>query len=118
MKNMPKNNWYEPLTPYFNSIQDAMPRERFAAIEAVLHLMLKNAPHGDPRKAYLLFAQYQLIGVEQCSEMDHLLQNARNELGYYRSRKYWQDDFADYFDPKYASIRAFSITAGIKAREK
>lgn len=111
MKNMPKNNWYEPLTPHFNSIQDAMPQERFAAIEAVLHLMLQNAPHGDPRKAYLLFAQYQLIGIERCSEMDHLLQNVRNELGYYRSRKYWQDDFADYCEPKYAGIRAFSVAA-------
>ena len=109
MKNTQKSNWYEPLTPYFRSIQDAMPQERFAAIEAVLHLMLQIAPKGDPRRAYLLFAQYQLIGAARCSEMDHLLQNVRNELGYYRSRKYWQDDFADYCDPKYAAIRAFSV---------
>lgn len=103
--------WYEPLQPHFNSIQDAMPGKRFASIEAVLHLLLTNAPEADPRKSYLLFAQYQLIGVTQCNSMDHLLQSARNTLGYYRSRKYWQDDFSDYCDPKYAAVRAFSITS-------
>ena len=36
--------WYEPLEPYFNSIPDAMPRMRFATIEAVLHLLYINAP--------------------------------------------------------------------------
>ena len=110
MSKIELNKWYEPLEPYFNSIQDVMSSKRFAAIEAVLHLLLTNAPEADPRKAYLLFAQYQLIGVMQCNSMDHLLQCARSTLGYYRSRKYWQDDFLEYCDSKYAAVRAFSIT--------
>lgn len=109
MRKTELENWYEPLKPQFNSIQDAMPSRRFAAIEAVLHLLLTNAPEADPRKAYLLFAQYQLIGIAQCNSMDHLLQCARNTLGYYRSRKYWQDDFSEYCNSKYAAIRAFSV---------
>lgn len=104
------NKWYEPLEPYFNAIQDSMPSSRFAAIEAVLHLLLTIAPEADPRKAYLLFAQYQLIGTAQCNSMDHLLQCARNTLGYYRSRKYWQDDLSEYCGAKYAAIRAFLVT--------
>ena len=109
MKKTEVEKWYEPLEPYFNSIPDAMPSERFATIEAVLHLLHINAPEADPQKAYLLFAQYQLVGITQCSALDHLLQNARYTLGYYRSRKYWQDDFMEYCDSKYSAIRAFSI---------
>lgn len=104
------HKWYEPLEPHFNSIQDAMPSKKFAAIEAVLHLLLIISPEADPRKAYLLFAQYQLIGTAQCNAMDHLLQCARTTLGYYRSRKYWQDDLAEYCDARYTAIRAFSVT--------
>lgn len=104
--------WYVPLEPYFNSIPNAMPSKQFAAIEAVLHLLQVYAPDADPQKAYLLFAQYQLIGIAQCNGMDHVLQNVRNTLGYYRSRKYWQDDFSEYCDPKYAAIRAFSVGSG------
>lgn len=111
MKKTETVNWYEPLEPHFNSIPDNVPSERFAAIEAVLHLLYINAPDADPQKAYLLFAQYQLIGITQCSTMDYLLQNARSTLGYYRSRKYWQDDFSKYCDSKYDAIRAFSITS-------
>ena len=111
MKKTETVKWYEPLEPHFNSIPDNVPSERFAAIEAVLHLLYINAPDADPQKAYLLFAQYQLIGITQCSTMDHLLQNARSTLGYYRSRKYWQDDFSKYCDSKYDAIRAFSITS-------
>lgn len=110
---MSKNDlmrWYEPLEPYFNSIQNAMPGKRFASIEAVLYLLLMNEPEADPRKSYLLFAQYQLIGSTHCNSLDHLLQCARNTLGYYRSRKLWQDDFLEYCDAKYAAVRAFSIT--------
>lgn len=113
MKKTELEKWYEPLEPHFNSIPDAMPSMRFATIEAVLHLLFINAPEADPQKAYLLFAQYQLIGITQCSTMDHLLQNARYTLGYYRSRKYWQDDFSEYCDPKYSAIRAFSITSDV-----
>ena len=111
MKKAELEKWYEPLEPHFNSISDAMPSMRFATIEAVLHLLYINAPEADPQKAYLLFAQYQLIGITKCSAMDHLLQNARHTLGYYRSRKYWQDDFSEYCDPKYSAIRAFSVTS-------
>lgn len=111
MKKTELEKWYEPLEPHFNSISDAMPSMRFATIEAVLHLLYINAPEADPQKAYLLFAQYQLIGITKCSDMDHLLQNARHTLGYYRSRKYWQDDFSEYCDPKYSAIRAFSVTS-------
>ena len=111
MKKTELEKWYEPLEPHFNSISDAMPSMRFATIEAVLHLLYINAPEADPQKAYLLFAQYQLIGITKCSDMDHLLQNARHTLGYYRSRKYWQDDFSAYCDPKYSAIRAFSVTS-------
>ena len=111
MKKTELVQWYEPLEPHFNSIPDAMPSMRFATIEAVLHLLYINAPEADPQKAYLLFAQYQLIGITQCSAMDHLLQNARHTLGYYRSRKYWQDNFSEYCDPKYSAIRAFSVTS-------
>ena len=111
MKKTELEKWYEPLEPHFNSISDAMPSMRFATIEAVLHLLYINAPEADPQKAYLLFAQYQLIGITQCSAMDHLLQNARHTFGYYRSRKYWQDDFSEYCDPKYSAIRAFSVTS-------
>lgn len=103
-------NWYDPLEPHFNSIPGGMAANRFAAIEAVLYLLSTIAPEEDPRKAYLLFAQYQLIGATQCNSTDHLLQNARNTLGYYRSRKYWQDDFSEYCDTKYDAIRAFAIT--------
>lgn len=103
-------NWYDPLEPHFKTIPDGIAANRFAAIEAVLYLLSTIAPEEDPRKAYLLFAQYQLIGATKCNSMDHLLQNARNTLGYYRSRKYWQDDFSEYCDTKYDAIRAFSIT--------
>ena len=80
MKKTELEKWYEPLEPHFNSISDAMPSMRFATIEAVLHLLYINAPEADPQKAYLLFAQYQLIGITQCSAMDHLLQNANGLL--------------------------------------
>lgn len=113
MKRTDLEKWYEPLDPHFNSIPDAMPNKRFAAIEAVLHLLQENAPEADPQKAYLLFAQYQLIGITQCNAMNHVLQNARYTLGYYRSRKYWQDDFSEYCDPKYAAIRAFSVSSSV-----
>lgn len=103
-------NWYDPLEPHFNSIPNGMTAKRFAAIEAVLYLFSTITPEEDPRKAYLLFAQYQLIGTSQCNSIDHLLQNARSTLGYYRSRKYWQDDLSEYCKTEYDAIRAFNIT--------
>ena len=58
MKNNDRNIWYAPLSPQFQLIKDAMPLSRFAAIEAVLHLLSLTAPDADPAKAHLLFAQY------------------------------------------------------------
>lgn len=105
-----KNEWYEPLSAQFQVIEEAMPLSRFAAIEAVLHLLILNAPEADPNKAYLLFTQYQLIGTTECTIMEHTLQQARRTLGYYRSKKYWQDDLRDYREPRYDAVRAFSFT--------
>ena len=107
MKN--KDVWYAPLAAQFQAIEEPMPIARFAAIEAVLHLLALNAPDADPAKAYLLFTQYQLIGTTACTDMEHTLQRARHKLGYYRSQKYWQDDLRDYQDSKYDAVRAFSF---------
>ncbi len=107
MKN--KDVWYAPLKAQFRVIEESMPIARFAAIEAVLHLLALNAPDADPTKAYLLFTQYQLIGTTACTSMDHILQRARHALGYYRSQKYWQDDLRDYQDSRYDAVRAFSF---------
>ena len=104
-----KNLWYAPLSAQFQTIEEAMPLSRFAAIEAVLHLLALNAPDSDPTKAYLLFTQYQLIGTTECITMEHTLQQARHTLGYYRSQKYWQDDLRDYRKPRYHAVRAFSF---------
>lgn len=101
--------WYTPISAQFQMIEDAMPLSRFAAIEAVLHLLSLNAPNADPTKAYLLFTQYQIIGTTECSPMEHTLQRARHMLGYYRSQKYWQDDLRAYRDQRYNAFRAFSV---------
>lgn len=88
-------------------------REAFLHLSADLskeiHLLALNAPAADPVKAYLLFAQYQLIGTTACTNMEHTLQQARHALGYYRSQKYWQDDLRAYQDSKYDAVRAFSF---------
>ena len=104
-----KSVWYTPLSAQFQMIEEAMPLYRFAAIEAVLHLLTLNAPNADPTKAYLLFTQYQLIDTTECTTMEHTLQQARHTLGYYRSQKYWQDDLRDYREPRYNAVRAFSF---------
>ena len=109
MVNKAKDGWYAPLAAQFQGMDEPMPLARFAAIEAVLHLLALNAPAADPVKAYLLFAQYQLIGTTACTNMEHTLQQARHALGYYRSRKYWQDDLRAYQDSKYDAVRAFSF---------
>lgn len=56
--NKTKDGWYTPLAAQFQGIDEPMPLARFAAIEAVLHLLALNAPATDPAKAYLLFTQY------------------------------------------------------------
>ncbi len=109
MKTKNKTIWYAPLAAQYQAIDEVMPIARFAAIEAVLHLLTLNAPDADPAKAYLLFTHYQLIGTAECTDMEHTLQRARYTLGYYRSQKYWQDDLRDYQDPKYDAVRAFSF---------
>ncbi len=107
--NKTKDGWYTPLAAQFQGMEEPMPLARFAAIEAILHLLALNAPATDPAKAYLLFTQYQLIGTTACTTMEHTLQQARHTLGYYRSQKYWQDDLRAYQDPKYDAVRAFSF---------
>lgn len=109
MKNNDRNTWYAPLSAQFQLIEESMSLSRFAAIEAVLYLLSLTAPDADPTKAYLLFTQYQLIGTTQCSDIEHMLQQARFKLGYYRSQKYWQDDLREYRKKRYDAVRAFSI---------
>jgi len=99
--------WYSPLQGYLDD--SMMSRETFAAIEAVLHLLITYADVPEAEKAYLLFSQYQLIGIDQGSEADHKLQMARFTLGCYRSRKYWQDALETYRSSKYDGIRAFQF---------
>ena len=101
------NDWYAPLQGYFDD--NMMSRENFATIEAVLHLLTIYAEVPEAEKAYLLFSQYQLIGIKQGSEADHKLQMARFTLGCYRSRKYWQDALETYFFIKDDGIRAFEF---------
>lgn len=101
------NDWYAPLQGYFDD--NMMSREKFAAVEAVLHLLITHADIPEAEKAYLLFSQYQLIGIKQGSEADHKLQLARFTLGCYRSRKYWQDALETYRSSKYDGIRAFEF---------
>ena len=114
--NKTKDGWYTPLAAQFQGIDEPMPLARFAAIEAVLHLLALNAPATDPAKAYLLFTQYQLIGTTACTNMEHTLQQARHALGYYRSQKYWQDDLRAYQAPKYDAVRAFSFEKSGESR--
>lgn len=114
--NKTKDGWYTPLAAQFQGIDEPMPLARFAAIEAVLHLLALNAPATDPAKAYLLFTQYQLIGTTACTTMEHTLQQARHTLGYYRSQKYWQDDLRAYQAPKYDAVRAFSFEQSGESR--
>lgn len=101
--------WYEPLSAQFEAVENTMSLSRFAAVEAVLYLLFLNAPDADPSKAYLLFTQYQLISTVKCTAMEHTLQRARYMLGYYRSQKYWQDDFREYRNSRYDAFRAFSF---------
>ena len=79
--NKTKDGWYTPLAAQFQGIDEPMPLARFAAIEAVLHLLALNAPATDPAKAYLLFTQYQLIGTTACTTMEHTLQQAGTHWG-------------------------------------
>ena len=83
MMNKSRDGWYAPLAARFQGMEEPMPLARFAAIEAILHLLALNAPATDPAKAYLLFTQYQLIGTTACTAMEHTLQQGRHTLGYY-----------------------------------
>lgn len=109
MTNSNRNEWYAPLLPQFPMTEDAMSLSRFAEVEAVLYLLSLSEPNADPTKAYLLFAQYQLIGTTECTAMEHTLQRARYTLGYYRSQKYWQDALREYREHRYDAFRAFSF---------
>lgn len=109
MMNKSRDGWYAPLAARFQGMEEPMPLARFAAIEAILHLLALNAPATDPAKAYLLFTQYQLIGTTACTAMEHTLQQARHTLGYYRSQKYWQDDLRAYQDPNMMQFALFRL---------
>ena len=63
MMNKSRDGWYAPLAARFQGMEEPMPLARFAAIEAILHLLALNAPATDPAKAYLLFTQYWHNGV-------------------------------------------------------
>ena len=115
MKKNSKDMLYAPLLAQFQLIDNAMPLSHFAAIEAVLYLLALCEPEADPAKAYLLFAQYQLIGTTECRAMEHILQRARYRLGHYRSQKYWQDDLREYRESRYDAVRAFSFRENDKA---
>lgn len=115
MQRNSKDMLYAPLLAQFHMIDNAMPISRFAAIEAVLYLLALCEPEADSAKAYLLFAQYHLISTTECTAMEHILQQARHRLGYYRSQKYWQDDLREYRESRYDAVRAFSFDENGKA---
>ena len=104
-----KNNekYYEPLAASFNNIENAMTLKRFASVEAVLYLLMTFSSKPDPEKAYLLFTGYHLINMSQSDRQDYILQCARLTLGYYRSKKFWQDDYKEYKKERYNGLRAF-----------
>lgn len=106
---MENRNWYRPLQGHFQTIENAMPMERFVQIEAVLYLLHINEPKADPSQAYLLFSQYHLIGATMCGATEHTLQLARYSLGNFRSQKYWQDSLRAYCESRYDAYRALIV---------
>ena len=48
MMNKSRDGWYAPLAARFQGMEEPMPLARFAAIEAILHLLALNAPATDP----------------------------------------------------------------------
>lgn len=44
MMNKSRDGWYAPLAARFQGMEEPMPLARFAAIEAILHLLALNAP--------------------------------------------------------------------------
>ncbi len=100
---------YIPLKAHFEG--KSLTTEQFAMIEAVLHLVLTFADSPEPEKAYLMFSQYQLIGAKNNTEFDYIIQTARNTLGFYRSRKNWQDDLEVYRSVEFDGYRAFAFVA-------
>lgn len=111
MGNRIEAKWYAPLEPYFKGKKDYMKLKKFAAIEAVLHLLLLDDPDADPSKACNLFAQYQRIGTTECTSEEHILQQVRlnYDIGIFRSKKNWLDALKEYQDSKYDAYRAFSF---------
>lgn len=106
-----KNNekYYEPLAASFSNMENAMSLKRFASVEAVLYLLMTFSSEPDPEKAYLLFTGYHLINMNQSGKQDYILQCARLTLGYYRSKKFWQDDYKEYKAARYNGLRAFEV---------
>lgn len=50
MQKNSKDMLYAPLLAQFEMIDNAMPRARFAAIEAVLYLLILCEPGADPQR--------------------------------------------------------------------
>ena len=113
MKNN-KNVWYAPLLAQFQAIEDAMPLSRFAAIEAVLHLLTLTAPDVDPTKAYLCSPNINLLVPKSARPWNILCSRLDAHWGYYRSQKYWQDDLRDYREPRYHAVRAFHLKTSME----
>ena len=103
-----KIEWYKNLTPYFPK-DGGLTLKEFASIEAVLHLLLQQDENADVEKAYLLFAQYQTIGMERATNNDRQLQYARRSLGYFRAREFWLEQLKKYKDADYDKARAFNF---------
>lgn len=103
-----KIEWYKNLTPYFPK-DGGLTLKEFASIEAVLHLLLQQDENADVEKAYLLFAQYQTIGMERATNNDRQLQYARRSLGYFRAREFWLEQLKKYKDAGYDNARAFNF---------
>lgn len=107
MSEQNNKKYYEPLAVSFSQIENAMSLKQFASVEAVLYLLTVFSSNPDPEKAYLLFTGYHLINMNQSDKQDYIFQCARLTLGYYRSKKFWQDDFKEYNKACYNGLRAF-----------
>lgn len=107
MKNE-KIEWYKNLNPYFPK-EGNLTLKEFASIEAVLHLLLQQDENADVEKAYLLFAQYQTIGMVSATNNDQQLQYARRSLGYFRAREFGLDQLRKYKASDYDKARAFNF---------
>lgn len=109
---------YSPLQPHYNNLPLPLSIERFAKVEAMLYVLTQCSPDADPAKAYLLLAQYQLIGTQNTTPEDHLLHLCRTALMTYRSKKYWTDDWKEYCKEIYKPMRVFDLVPDKEGKTK